>query len=334
MNASKINFISFFAMVVILLTAAAAFGAGANTPLLPKNFVVEGAYSPGVGLPAGKVLLVQGQTVIVHEGQSKGFYAKNNHLLFKGDTLFTLDKGRIRIRLADESIITLASETKLVINKSVYDPASKTRSSFVGMDKGKARFLIKKLVDFKQSEFKAKTKTAVAGVRGSEFFIIATDLLTEIMTLSDTRLEVVSLAVPCKDFKGTTPPPECRVKPMILSDFEKTLVRLGELPTEPEAVTPAEAAEMEKAFVVTSDASTPESVIEGASGQTAAQAGIFVADEEILAPEAFIDSTPIELPPAAEIFFQDQPPVNPSEDMVESIAHETGSLPGFPGTPQ
>jgi hypothetical protein len=333
MSAFKIKFIHLlFVTAMILLAATAVLGAGENTPLLPGNLIIEDAYSPGIGMPAGKVLLVQGQAVIIHTGQPKGFYARNNQLLFKDDTLITLNRGRIRIQLTDESIITLASGTKLVLNKSVYDPDNKARSSFVGMDKGKARFLIKKLVEFKQSEFKVKTKTAVAGVRGSEFMIIAADQLTEIMTLADTRLEVVSLATPCKDFKGATPPPECQVKPMILKDYEKTFVRLGELPTQPEAVTAAEVAEMEKDFVVTPGAVGPESAIEGGPRQASGQTGVFVAGVDIPKPEAFVEPPVIEMPPSAADIFQAQPPVNPSEDIIDEIM--TDSLPGFPGTPQ
>ncbi len=320
---------------IILLITVPAFGSGSasSEPLLPEGLVIENTYKPGIGLPIGKILLVQGQVVVIHADGAKGFYAKNDQSLFKGDKIVTLAKGRIRIKLNDDSIITQASETKLVLNKVVYTLEKKSRSSFIGMDKGKARFLIKKLVDFKHSEFKVKTKTAVAGVRGSEFIIRATDLLTEIITLEDTKLEVLSLAIPCKDFKGFPRPPECEVKPIILTDFEKTIVMLGELPSETELVTPVDIEEMENDFTVTPDAAAPE----GAGGVEPAQEGagdaeapaetqVVVAVEEIVEPEPLVEG-----PPSAPDFtpIPDQP--DPGMDLLEDFAK--GSLPDFPELP-
>jgi len=139
--------------------------------LLPEGLMIEEMYRPGFGKSVGNTLLVQGKVVILHTDKAKGYFAKDNLLLYKGDTLITEPKGRIRFQLNDESIMTLGSKTKLVISKSIYDPAKKSRSSFLGMDIGKARFLVTKFIGFRRSEFKVKTKTAVAGVRGSDFIV-------------------------------------------------------------------------------------------------------------------------------------------------------------------
>lgn len=325
--------------VFFLMTTTGAVGTERNpsVPLLPDDLVIEDGYKPGIGLPVGKILLVQGRVVIMHATESKGFYAKNNHMLYKGDTIVTLDRGRVRLKLNDDSIITLASGTKLVINQSVYNTGNKTRSSFIGMDKGKARFLIKKLVDFKHSEFKVKTKTAVAGVRGSEFIIRATDLLTEIFTLADTKLEVVSLAMPCPDFKGYPPPPECEVKPIFLTDFQKTIVRIDELPTEVEIVAPLELDEFDNDFTVTPDLAGPEGI---SDIQPAAQPGgapasapagpvsVLVAPDLLIEPDEPPAAAAIQPEPSVDI----EPLVNPSEDIIED--EMKGELADFPSPPE
>ena len=230
-------------IICLLSTVAAGAEEDAAEPLLPEGLVMKEDFKPGIGLPVGKVLLVQGEVVTIHENESTGYYTRRNQPIFKGDKIVALEKGRVRIKLNDGSIITLASATKIVINKSVYNPDKKSRSSFIGMDKGKARFLIKKLADYKNDEFNVKTKTAVAGVRGSEFIIRATELLTEIITLKDTRLEVFGLAKP-------------GVKTIVLKDFEKTVVALGELPAEVEMVTPIEVKQFNIEFSFTPDIST------------------------------------------------------------------------------
>ena len=173
----------------------------------------------------------------------------------------------------------------------------------------KLLFLIKKLVDFKHSEFKVKTKTAVAGVRGSEFIIRATDLLTEIYTLADTKLEVVSLAMPCPDFKGYPPPPECQVKPIFLTDYQKTVVRIDELPTEVEIVAPLEVEQLDSDFTVTPDIAAPEGISDvqpaaqegGAATATPAAAtpvSVLVAPDFVIEPEEPPVPEVVEMPPA------------------------------------
>jgi hypothetical protein len=91
------------------------------------------------------------------------------------------------------------------VNRSVFDPAKKSRVSFLSTSLGKARFLVKKIADFKRSEFKVKTPTAVCGIRGSDFLTSVTAEGTEITALSKTVLEVRRLARPEK-------------KPVILRD--------------------------------------------------------------------------------------------------------------------
>ncbi len=155
--------------------------------------------------------LVQGTVIVKHSRIPGGFPVKKNTPLYRGDTIYTAKKGRARFMLNDGSIMTLASTTKLIINSSIYDPNRKRRSSFLSMDIGKARFWVTKLLAYKESSFKVKTSTSVAGVRGSDFIITATPTNTEVITLENTQLEVVSLAAP-------------EEKPVILSDFQKTHV--------------------------------------------------------------------------------------------------------------
>jgi len=342
MSVYRKSSILYLITVFFLLTITGAMGASGDPsgPLLPENLVIEDGYKPGIGLPVGKILLVQGKVVIYHAAETRGFHAKNNNMLFKGDTIVTLKRGRVRLKLNDNSILTLASETKLVINQSVFNPENKTRSSFIGMDKGKARFLIKKLVDFKHSEFKVKTKSAVAGVRGSEFIIRATDLFTEIFTLSDTRLEVVSLAMPCPDFKGYPPPPECEVKPVFLTDFQKTIVRIDELPAEVEIIEPVEVDQFESDFSVTPDVPAPEGLSDiapaarggasttGASASSGQSTSIIVPLESVVAPQELPAPVVPVIPPEPGV--PGEPLVDPAQDMKEQ---GVPPLPEFPCNP-
>jgi len=209
--------------------------------LLPEGLIIEESFKPGSGVSVGKIQLVQGDVIIIHEADElRGYRAKDELPVFKGDTIITPEKGRLLLNLEDGSILTLGSETRLAITRSIYDPANKNRSSFINMATGKARFCVKKLADFSQSEFKVKTQTAVVGVRGSDFIVKTSENTTEVTTLDKTVLEIVSLSA--------------LEKKTLLKDFERTTVKRGFIPSDVISVTPEETEEMIKEMPIT----TPE----------------------------------------------------------------------------
>ena len=193
-----------------LLIMAIMLPAAARSADMP---IVAG-YEPAYGTPVGRVQTVKGEAVIIHAEGKEGYFAKPGLSLYPGDTINTRKDGHIRLALNDESIMVLAPNTSLTIDKSVYDPDRQTRSSFSDMARGKAWFLIKKLGTFKRSEFKVKTQTAIAGVRGSEFIISADAARSVITAVKETRLEVAFLAAP-------------EVPPLIITDMEQTTVVKG-----------------------------------------------------------------------------------------------------------
>jgi len=177
-------------------------------------------FAAGLGKPVGIVQQVRGEVYITHADEPKGFEATRGMRLYKGDTIRTLDDGRLRMRLNDGSIISLASNTKLKLTRSVYAKKKKSRSSFFSMALGKARFFVVKVLNFKRSEFRVKTPTAVCGVRGSDFILEATATETIATALEDTELEFWSLAF-------------LEEPPVILKDYEESIVGLNKRPTIP-----------------------------------------------------------------------------------------------------
>jgi hypothetical protein len=245
MNVWKRKTIYTLCAILFLLVRGNVFGFDSpSSDLLPAGLVMEDVFKPGLGAPVGKVEVVEGQVVVIHAGVLRGYLAEKDLPIFTGDTMITLDTGRMRFKLNDGSTLTLASETKLVINRSIYDPAKKSRSSYISMSLGKARFWVTKLADFKRSVFKVKTPTAVCGVRGSDFVTFVTANRTEITALAKTLLEVLSRAFP----EG---------KPISAKDFERVIVEEGALPWK-EKVSPEEIEQMKKLFEVILEMAGPE----------------------------------------------------------------------------
>lgn len=220
--------------IILIFVAMNPVVFAADSPGI-EDIVVKDVFEPGIGPVVGQIRQVAGMVVIVHQSQDYGYRAAQDLGLFEGDTIFTGKDGSAAFKLNDGSFITLSSGTEMKINKSVYAPKQKTRSSFLKMIAGKARFVVKKFVDARHSEFKVKTKTSVAGVRGSDFIIDASETVTEITTLEKTELEVISLADP-------------DAEPVILHDFEKTEVRIGMRPEEAQKVKAEEIDRLMKEF--------------------------------------------------------------------------------------
>jgi len=170
------------------------------------------------GPSIGRVVLISGNVVIVHAGSQQEYLAAKGVSLYDGDTLTSGSKSRISMRLNDESTITMGSDAKLTLSRNIYDPDKKVRTSFLKMTIGKARFWVQKYTGYKRSDFRIKTPTAVAGVRGSDFTIFVTEADDLFTAFEDTVLEVASLKFPDE-------------KPSVLRDFEQTRVRPGQRPS-------------------------------------------------------------------------------------------------------
>jgi len=218
---------------------------------LPEGLTIKEDYSPGIGLPLGKIVLVQGKAVIIHHHNTQvGYEAKKELPLYQKDKLITLDTGRISFQLNDGSQMSMASNATMTINKSVFDPIQKDRTIFMNMPKGKSRFTVKKLKNFKRSAVKIKTTTAIIGVRGSDFIVMASEQNTEIVTLDQTVLEVNSLFDPS-------------AQAVLLQAFERSEVEIDALPSLPETVRPEEIdgimEEFSFSMETASNVNTPES---------------------------------------------------------------------------
>lgn len=210
---------------VYLLTMVLLFGGLAtsamaqNNSMLPPNTRVERTFQPGTGTPVGEVIRFEGLAYVIHVNSDSAYSVETGMRLFQNDTLITESDSRIHFQLADASEITLAPQTRLTIDRSIFNPDQKERSVYMRMNMGKARFWIKKLIDFRQSSVKVKTHTAIAGVRGSRYIIEEFTDRTVITTREKTVLEIICLANPEKE-------------PIILNSFQQVVIPEGKCPRE------------------------------------------------------------------------------------------------------
>jgi hypothetical protein len=191
--------------------------------VLPDQIAIKDRYESGIGITVGQVIHAEGETIISHENEQHGFLAKNFMKLYTGDTLCTQLKSRISILLNDRSRIILGASTKLTLNRFHFNPAQRQRNAFIQLNKGKARFHVQKCQNYPQKSFKVKTQTSLISVYGSDFIIQTTLKRTEVTTLSDTVLSLISLAAP-------------DAPPALLHDYMWSSINHGELPSDIERI--------------------------------------------------------------------------------------------------
>jgi hypothetical protein len=299
-------------------------GAATVKAVLPEGLVMEETYKAGRGRSVGRIQRVQGEAVIMHANALIGYRADRGMRLYKGDTIITLENSKIRFKLNDRSILSLSSETKLTLNKSVYDKKKKQRSSFLGMAFGKARFLVVKLLDYKRSEFKVKTPTAVCGVRGSDFILEATAEETTATALVNTELELWSLAF-------------LDAEPVILEDGETSKVREGQKPTPPVKLPADEIARKKQIFMdVEPEEDDTTQDLDDLKGKSGDDTGVDDVSD-LGGEELELEGT--EIPRRVPVIRggeEEQPlPMSDPPKVKDTILEEslTGELPDFPGQP-
>lgn len=144
--------------------------------------------------------------------------------VFPGDTVETATESRAKIVMSDRNVINISPETQLVIQK--YENNGDEKNVEMNLLQGKVRNNVEQKYDGDKNKFMVKTPTAVAGVRGTQFFTSFDPgtQITSVVTLRGT----VSLA-PVNVSGGSA-------KPVLVKKGESTSVSPGANPEPPKAV--------------------------------------------------------------------------------------------------
>ena len=165
-------------------------------PLLPKEISVQPDFVPGEGVPIGKVQLREGDPIVIHQGESVAYPLKKDRSIFTGDTVITEQGARVNLIMNDKSVLAIAPYSKLIIDETVYDPDTETRSSTLRLLFGRIRSIVAKIEG--KPNYWVQTPTAVAGVRGSDFGVATTGQMSAVVTTEETEIEFDGAVItPC-----------------------------------------------------------------------------------------------------------------------------------------
>lgn len=136
----------------------------------------------------GVVSDVENEVYIVFDGKEKrldvGSYVE------KGSKVVTKKDSRAKIMMMDDSLLVIAPNTELSIDEYLVNLEGRSRSSMLSLIKGKVLFYINRLFRGESSRFQVKTRTSVAGVRGTKFVVENTE--NEVFAVIKGEVEVES----------------------------------------------------------------------------------------------------------------------------------------------
>jgi len=173
----------------------------------------------------GRFTQVVGQVDLLKQGAIPAIAAKFQDGVEPGDVIRTKTKAKAQLTMVDDSIITLAPESRLAIADYQYDSVRQERRAVLRFFRGMMQTVVTRIIKTEEPDFIIETHTATIGVRGSNPYFLLMPGFTSVY-LPSGLLEVSS-----ND-------PQIPYQVM-LRDMQFTQIPLGRQPFLPQTLTPA-----------------------------------------------------------------------------------------------
>jgi hypothetical protein len=173
----------------------------------------------------GRFTQVTGQVDRLKQGKIPAVAAKVQDGVEQGDVIRTKSGAKAQLTMVDDSVITLAPESRLAIADYQYIPAREERRAVVRIFRGLVQTVVKRIIKREQPDFVIETHTALIGVRGSNPYFLLMPGFTSVY-LPQGLLEVKSsnLDIPFQ---------------VLVRDMQFTQIPLNQQPKMPQALPPA-----------------------------------------------------------------------------------------------
>jgi len=134
--------------------------------------------------PVGSVVSWMNDVIIYPADNGKKRPVMSMEPLFVGDTVVTGTRSKAKLLMKDDSIISIAPQSRIVIKDYEFSEKGRKRVSLLKILSGKARGVVNRFFSKKNSIFEIETPTAVVGVKGTDFIISTNSTSTEVYTIS------------------------------------------------------------------------------------------------------------------------------------------------------
>lgn len=139
--------------------------------------------------PVGSFVKVEGAVDLLKGGKVPAVAVKAQDKVDVGDAVRTKSQSRAQIRFVDDTVLTIAPDSRVTIEEYMFNAAKSERKAVLDVARGLVHTAVEKVYPKDSPDFIMKTHTAVLGVRGTRWYTKllpgATDVYTE-----GTKLEV------------------------------------------------------------------------------------------------------------------------------------------------
>jgi hypothetical protein len=143
-------------------------------PILRAGLILALLFSPPLSAatgPVGKVIAVSGEASVIRSRDNSHHTLAFKDPVFLNDRIVTAAAGQVKLLLNDDSVLKVSPTSELHITEQVIGPGEESRTT-INLLKGKLRSIIGKQLGG-NSRFEVHTDVAVAGVRGTDFEVLA-----------------------------------------------------------------------------------------------------------------------------------------------------------------
>jgi hypothetical protein len=120
----------------------------------------------------GKFIQVEGQVYLFRGGKPPAVQAKIQDGVEPGDAIHTKDLSRGVVKLSDDSILTIAPNSQIIIEEYLFDATKNRRQASIRVIQGLLNAVVTRLFQTKEPDYLVKTPDAILGVRGTEWYVL------------------------------------------------------------------------------------------------------------------------------------------------------------------
>jgi hypothetical protein len=120
----------------------------------------------------GRFSLITGQVDLLKQGKLPAVSANMQDGVEPGDIIRTKTRSKAQLTMVDNSVITLAPDSRLAIADYQYNPTQESRRAVVRLFRGLVHTLVNRVIKTEEPDFIMETHTAVIGVRGTNFYTL------------------------------------------------------------------------------------------------------------------------------------------------------------------
>ncbi|MCD6459172.1 FecR domain-containing protein, partial [bacterium] len=127
------------------------------------------------GKQAGIVNSIEGKAVVFHIEDNKARTIAVGNKIYVNDRIVTEKNSKVQIILRNDCVFTVAEKSELVITKDMFSKLTGKRETVISLLKGKLRSVVGKSYSSAGSKYEVHTRTAIAGVRGTQNLVETSD---------------------------------------------------------------------------------------------------------------------------------------------------------------